>query len=177
MLLQFQDFFSNFLDLLLYRFDSQFEMSAVVRNMYSSGSPSNQLTRKRKNYTPFSPSRSGLHVEEWAEPLFDRRGIKASGRTKEAGGGVLPVFAQTHVKVSAETLAAYRYLPTAPPPPPSTTSNHTGPKPHPPTHTPHQLQHMLLACLLCERANGRAGGRTTHTIKDETKQKKDVRHI
>lgn len=153
-------------------------MSPFVRNMHSSGSPSNPLTQKRKNYTPFSLRRSGLHVAEWAEPLFDRRGIKASGRTKEAGGGVLPVFsAQTHVKVSAETLATYRYVPHPPTPsPPLQTTPALNPAPQPNPHTSCSTCYCRVYCANGQ-TGGRAGGRTTHTIKDETKQKKDVRHI
>lgn len=159
-------FFQSLIKKIFFRYIDFFQSGChfEIKCARSSGSPSGQLAQM-KNYTPFSPSRWRLRVAEWAEPLLNRRGVKASGRAKEAGGGVLPVFAQTRVEVSAETLAAY-ICPSPSLPLPPTTPNHTGPKPRPPTNpNPHagcSTRYWLVYCANGQ-TGGRAGGRADDT--------------
>lgn len=156
-------FFQSLIKTIFFRYIDFFQSGChfEIKRARSSGSPSGQLAQM-KNYTPFSPSRWRLRVAEWAEPLLNRRGVKASGRAKEAGGGVLPVFAQTRVEVSAETLAAYICpSPSLPlPPPPQTTPALNPAPPQTPTPTP-AAAHVTGWSTV--RTGKRAGGRADDT--------------
>lgn len=97
------------------------------------------------------PGRAGSMLQ-WAEPLLTTGKGQSIKQETGSSGGILPVFVLTHMTV---------YKPRPP------THTHTAPKQS--LAPPPSRSSTCYWLVYCE--SGQTGGRTTHTIKDETNKK------